>query len=147
MWHVKACIDGAAPVATKGNAVRSISLFEEDAAADWTAAFLKEPSVSQLAGGLAHAQNAKELDDRQATAVFCTAELLAAAAGKPHARLPSALQAWVGGAVKELESLRGAVHRVFARARDESELSETWGDDPAWAQYVSDLEVRMGAKK
>jgi hypothetical protein len=120
------------------------TVFEDDGGADWAAAFSQRPSAEDVSSILAKARNAKYLNDREAIAALCCAEIVAAALGSPVQTMPKVLLNWSVSTDNALGQLRDNARHAISVVCSSSELSEIWGEDPGWSAYTDGLAGRLG---
>lgn len=123
------------------------TVFEDDMGADWTAGFLKRPSVETVRTLLVRAGSSRSLDDREAAAALCCAEMVAAGAGNPVDTMSQALLTWSRSEAPELAALGGEAAEAIETVRESSDLAEMWDGDPDWLAYLQDLESRLGERR
>ena len=126
----------------------SHSSFNNDDALDWVAALSRSGS-----GAITQALNAvPESDDKNleapvASAAVAAAEVVAAQAGSPAAKLPPEASAWVAKQPPPTPELVSLARRAVERVLRLSELRDLWADSEnsqAWQTEVSDLLARLG---
>lgn len=128
-----------------------IGPFDNDDAADW----LYELEGSAGISALAEAINAvADIGDEYLEAPECAialaaAEIVAALTGRPAAKMPDNVAAWIHvQRAFDASSLKPIARSVVQRIRDNSELKELWDesdDAPAWYATLDDVSVRLSA--
>jgi hypothetical protein len=126
--------------------------FDNESASEWFYAMEEadEPGAVMAAALDEALSTAEHLEVDACSQAIAAAELVAACAGRPPARLPDRMHRWVGShphrpASDELSDATDAVLRI----RAESELSELWADDAAdrdeneWLPEIDDLLSRL----
>jgi hypothetical protein len=123
--------------------------FENDDALDWVAECTHTTSVVPVSHALEAVLKGGYIEGPQGSAAIAAAEVVAAAIGKPSAKLPPELQSWVRRIPPEqLTGLAPIARKALARIRDPkaSELKQLWseGKQNNWATVVVELESRLG---
>lgn len=127
-----------------------INHFDNEAAREWLYDFGENDFrlIDRTLAGIAHLQPVDELDAWEAAEALAAAEFVAAACGRPAAKLPPELAEWVAAnspmPVKPeyIEMARRAV----ARVRVQSDLRDIWAQTEhftAWDTAVADLQSRL----
>jgi len=122
--------------------------FENDDALDWTGECSQSIGTKLVATTLNAAVKARYLEAPEASAAVAAAEVVAAARGKPSAKLPKQLSAWLDRQSKaELASLASIARQALRKVRDpkSSELKQLWseGKKNGWDSNVGELEARL----
>lgn len=123
--------------------------FENDDALDWVAECTRASSVTPVAAALDAALSGKTLEAPEGSVAIAAAEVVAAALGRPSAKLPPELGGWVRRQPSEqLARLAPVAKKALARIRDAkvSELRQLWaeGKPNKWLDVVAELESRLG---
>jgi len=124
--------------------------FANDDALDWLIDFAETPTTEMLRDTLEHITNLEPDEYLEATdcaEAIAAAEIVAALNGKPAAKLPDDLKAWLqtdhGMAAQALTAVAiAAVKRIV----QESELQELWAEsdnDKNWLADMAELEQRL----
>ncbi len=119
------------------------TIFEDDLGADWTAGFLKNPSVEAVRQILNKAGSTAYLDDRAATAALCCSEIVAAGLENPVHTMPDDLYAWAQTVAGGLAPIKDYAYNIIEEVQENSELSGIWAEDPEWIVYLQDLKNRL----
>lgn len=122
--------------------------FENDDALDWTSECAHSSGAKMVHATLNSAVKAKYLEAPEASAAVAAAEVIAAAKGKPSAKLPKELEAWLGRQSKTaLANLAPLARQVLKKVLDpkSSELRQLWseGKKNHWESSITELEARL----
>lgn len=114
-------------------------LFDEnDDAADWLADFADAPDWSTVDAALA--LDEAYVEAPEASNALAAAEIVAAAIGRPSARLAAEMSGWAAGqtdaATQRIASARDAATRV----RDDSELRALWEDSDEFEDWKKSID-------
>src|SRR5262245_15156924 len=121
--------------------------FANDDALDWVASLLRNGSSA-----IVRALNAvPESDDDyleapSASVAVAAAEVVAAQAGSPSAKLPAEVSAWVASQSQPAPELVALAQRAVERVLRRSELRDLWADSKkseAWQAEVAGLLTRL----
>jgi hypothetical protein len=123
--------------------------FENDDALDWVNDCVRSTGPKVVASTLYVALDPKYLEAPEASSAIAAAEVVAAARGKPGARLPTEVQAWLRQQsqtemAKLAPTAAKAVERILSGP--ESELQALWKeskDYSSWQRSMQDLLVRL----
>lgn len=122
--------------------------FQSDHALDTASNWAEAGSVRVIAMTLEAACAADDLESPDGEEAVVAAEVVAAALGRPHARLPEDLAAWIrrqpGDALRTLASPASAALSCV-RDPETSELRQLWAeqDDAEWLRHMDDLAARL----
>lgn len=122
--------------------------FENDDAVDWASECARSTGVKMVAAALDTAIKAKHLEAGEGSAAIVAAEVVAAAIGKPNAKLPKELNAWMRRQSKaELQTLVPMARQALRKVLDPkaSELKQLWseGRKNRWESSIAELEMRL----
>ena len=121
--------------------------FANDDALDWVAALSASGSgaiVQALARVPEH--DDEYLEAPAACAAVAAAEVVAAQAGLPAAKLPAKVSAWVAGQPRPSPDLIELARRAVERVLRASELRDLWAESPksaVWQAEVAGLLARL----
>lgn len=121
--------------------------FANDDALDWVAALPTggpDAIVRALAAVPEH--DDEFLGARAACAAVAAAEVVAAQAGLPAAKLPAKVAAWVAGQSRPSPELIELARRAVERVLRASELRDLWAESPksaVWQAEVAGLLARL----
>lgn len=122
--------------------------FDNDDALDWVATCVAARSVAPVKDALERALRNRYVELPEGSGAVVAAEVIAAAKGRPHPKLPAELATWTkrqpAGALAQLAPL---AKRALARLRNPkvSELRGSWdeGNSAKWLKAVAELESRL----
>lgn len=124
--------------------------FSNDDAVDWLLDFVEAPTIEMLRDTLEHVANeSDEMPEApDCSEAIAAAEIVAALSGKPAAKLPDDLRAWLSGGDRGLktEALKGVARAALERIIDDSELQELWAEsdlNSQWLAEMADLDRRL----
>jgi hypothetical protein len=125
------------------------SSFENDDALDWVAECTQSKGIAPVTRVLDKALKAEYIEAPEGSAAVVAAEVVAAALGKPSAKLPPELRAWIQRQQPDkLAQLAPIAKRVLVRIQDPkvSELQQLWseGKQSKWPAAIAELSARLG---
>lgn len=123
--------------------------FENDDAADWVAECVNSNGTAQLVRAFDAVLKSDYIDSADGSAAIAAAEVVAAALGRPSAKLPPELRSWLQRqSLPAFAQLAPVASKVLVRIQDPkiSELQQLWaeGDGGKWRAAVADLSARLG---
>jgi hypothetical protein len=121
--------------------------FANDDALDWVAA-LSANGSDAIVQALARVPEDDDeyLEAPAACAAVAAAEVVAAQAGLPAAKLPAKVSAWVAGQPRPSPGLIELARRAVERVLRASELRDLWAESPksaVWQAEVAGLLARL----
>lgn len=120
--------------------------FENDDALDWVSECVKSSSVAPVSAAF-RATEAKYIEAPEGSRAVAAAEVVAAALGKPDAKLPPPLLSWSQRHAADLAQLAPRAHAALTRTLDPktSELRQLWseGKPNKWPEAIADLQSRL----
>jgi Domain of unknown function (DUF4259) len=121
--------------------------FANDDALDWVAMLSRSGSdaISQALSAVPQADD-DYLEAPAASAAIAAAEVVAAQAGSPAAKLPDEVSAWVASQPRPTPELIALARRAVRRVLRLSELCDLWAESKkseAWQGEVSGLLARL----
>lgn len=122
--------------------------FENDDALDWVRLCIESKDGAVVASALKAALQPGDLQAPEAAAAIAAAEVVAAARGKPSAKLPKQLSDWLIHQPKqEIAKYAPIARKALNRAKDPrvSELGQLWEEsaEKQWTSAVAELETRL----
>lgn len=125
--------------------------FQSDHALDTASDWAEAGSPRAIAMALERACAAEYLESPDGEEAVVAAEVVAASLGRPNARLPEDLAAWIGRQPEDaLRTLADPASAALSCVRDPetSELRQLWadGDDAEWLRHMDDLAARLAGE-
>ena len=123
--------------------------FSNDDALDWLQDFAESPTLEMLRDTLEHilSADAEDLEAPDCSEAIAASEIIAALGGKPSAKIPDELKAWLQtGHGLNAQALRPLARRAMLAIEKESELQELWDESDfrnQWHAEMADLIARL----
>jgi Domain of unknown function (DUF4259) len=122
--------------------------FENDDALDWVAECVSSRGTSPIAESLNIVLGSDYVEAPDGAAALAAVEVVAAALGKPSAKLPPELRDWISKqSASELVRLAPDAQKVVDRISDVevSELAQLWAEaeESNWQAAVAELSARL----
>ena len=123
--------------------------FENDDALDWAAQCTQSSGPPAVAAALKAALSADFIEAPDGAMAIAAAEVVAAARGKPGAKLPDTLRAWLQRQPQsQIARLAPLAQQALARVNgsaDQSELKQLWSgkDAQTWNKLMANLAARL----
>jgi hypothetical protein len=117
---------------------------ENDDAADWLGEFADGPSWELVDRALnPPLLNGGYLEAPDCSQALAAAEVVAAANGKPSARLATEITKWAMDNAAGTDDRRENAQTVLTRIRDQSELQELWEEADEYAEWKASIDETL----
>lgn len=128
-----------------------MGVFENDSASDWVHDLVEQTQLDIVISALGNAvkyldEEEDFLEESEASEALAAAEVVAALAGNPSAKLPEEILKWLNGAQARNKELMSLAKRAVRVVKTKSELRDLWKESDgykAWILVLEDLQSRL----